>query len=116
MAAPGFWDDQQKANKIIQEMKSFKAKLEPWEASRKELEELSGLAEITEPSDDASIAQLSKDLDGLTQDKPHRIYRLVLGGARQGRRDTFHQRGSRGHRVMRLGRDALQDVCPLRPE
>ncbi len=65
MAAPGFWDDQQKANKIIAEMKSFKARLDPWQACNKELEELSGLAEITEPSDEASISQLSKDLDTL---------------------------------------------------
>jgi len=65
MSEPGFWDDQQKANKTIQELKSLKSRLEPWEASRKELEELSGLAEITEPSDGTSISQLSKDLDGL---------------------------------------------------
>ena len=56
MAAPGFWDDQQKANKIIAEMKSLKARLDPWQACSKELEELFGLAEITEPSDEASIS------------------------------------------------------------
>jgi peptide chain release factor 2 len=65
MAAPGFWGDQQKANKIIAEMKSLKARLDPWQACGKELEELSGLADITEPSDEISISQLSKDLDTL---------------------------------------------------
>ncbi|MFA5148193.1 MAG: peptide chain release factor 2 [Candidatus Omnitrophota bacterium] len=67
MSALGFWDDQQKANKTIQEMKSLKAKLEPWEASRRELDDLAGLAGITEPSDAASISQLSKDLEELAK-------------------------------------------------
>ncbi len=67
MSAPGFWDDQQKANKTIQELKSLKAKLEPWDASKKDLEELAGLADITEPSDETSISQLSKDLEALSK-------------------------------------------------
>ena len=66
MAAPGFWDDQQKANKIISELKSLKARLEPWQACSRELEELSGLAGITEPADETSISQLNKDLGALT--------------------------------------------------
>lgn len=66
MSAPGFWDDQQKANKTIQDMKSLKARLEPWETCRKELEELSGLAEITEPTDATSLSHLSRELEGLS--------------------------------------------------
>ncbi len=67
MSEPGFWDDQQKANKIIQELKSLKGRLQPWQESKKELDELSGLAEITEPADQTSITQLQKELEELSK-------------------------------------------------
>jgi len=88
MAVPGFWDDQQKANKIIAELKSLKARLEPWQACSKELEELSGLAEITELSDEASISQLSKDLDTLTG-KINRIEFTALFSGEHDRSDAI---------------------------
>ena len=88
MAAQGFWDDQQKANKIIAEMKSLKARLDPWQACSQELEELSGLAEITEPSDETSISQLSKDLDALVN-KINRIEFTALFSGEHDKADAI---------------------------
>lgn len=67
MSSPGFWDDSQKANKVIQELKELKSKLEPWEESKKQCEELFGLAEIIEPTDEPSILQIQKDLESLSK-------------------------------------------------
>ncbi len=66
MSVSGFWDDSQKANKIIQELKGFKARLEPWEEAGKQQEELAGLAEIIEPTDETSLLQIKKDLEALS--------------------------------------------------
>ncbi len=67
MSVPGFWDDSQKANKVIQELKELKSKLEPWEESKKQYEELKGLAEIIEPTDESSIVQIQKELESLSK-------------------------------------------------
>ncbi len=80
MSEPGFWDDREKANKTIQELKSLKARLEPWEECKKGLDELTGLAGITEPADEASVNQLTKDSEELSKKISQIEFRALFSG------------------------------------
>lgn len=54
---PDLWDDPQSAQKMLQELSSVKAELEPWRQARQQLEDLELMAELAEESgveDDAS--------------------------------------------------------------
>lgn len=80
MSAPGFWNDSQRANKVIQELKELKSKLEPWEESKKQCEELKGLSEIIEPSDSPSILQVQKELESLSKKISEIEFKALFSG------------------------------------
>jgi len=61
MSQQGFWDDQAKANKIIQELKSIKAKTEPLFNIRKDFDSAKELVSLVEDSDAKSIEDLKKE-------------------------------------------------------
>jgi len=73
MSAPTFWDDQDKANKIVSELKSTKASIEPVEAAKAKIDDALVLWEMAEEADDQDtreevddlIDPLLKDLDRL---------------------------------------------------
>lgn len=80
MSEAGFWADQEKANKVIQDLKGFKSRLEPWQRAKKQYDELSGLTEITDPADEASISQLQKDLEVLSNDINQIEFKALFSG------------------------------------
>ena len=67
LAAPGFWDDQAKANQTIQELKRLKSAVEPWRAAWSELETLQELSSLIDAGDAAAQAELSKSLAELAK-------------------------------------------------
>ncbi|MBI3616409.1 MAG: peptide chain release factor 2 [Candidatus Omnitrophica bacterium] len=67
LAAPGFWDDQAKANVTIQELKRFKSIAEPWRVAWAEMETLQELAALVDPNDAASVKDLQHSLDALSK-------------------------------------------------
>lgn len=74
MARPGFWDQTERAQKLIQELKEVKKLVEPWqslEEELKDLEELAGLAREDE--------SLTKELEAELRELDKKLSRLELG-------------------------------------
>ena len=67
MAAPGFWEKQEQANKLMQELKSLKNTVEPFERSLKRLGETKELLELGE-SDTELLKALTADIESLEKD------------------------------------------------
>jgi len=84
MSASGFWNESQKANKVIQELKELKSKIEPWEESKKQYEELKGLSEIIESSDEPSILQIQKELESLSKNISEIEFKALFAGEHDG--------------------------------
>ncbi len=62
MSSPGFWNNPDNANKLIEEMKFIKIDYEPIETAIENIEEVTELASIVEESDEKSIAHLKKSI------------------------------------------------------
>jgi len=84
MSTSGFWNESQKANKVIQELKELKSKIEPWEESKKQYEELKGLSEIIESSDEPSILQVQKELKSLSKKISEIEFKAFFSGEHDG--------------------------------
>ncbi len=80
MSAPGFWEDSQRANKVIQELKELKSKSGPYEESKKQYEDLKGLSEIVEPTDESSILQIQRELDSLSKKISEIEFKALFSG------------------------------------
>lgn len=57
MNEPGFWDDNEKAQKISQEVSELQKIIESWETIERDCDELLGLVETISPEDDPKGAQ-----------------------------------------------------------
>lgn len=66
MSEAGFWDDSQRANKIINDLKALKAKWQSWDNANRQFEELSGLTGIVAPDDEVSVRHIKNELDALS--------------------------------------------------
>ncbi|MEA3365314.1 MAG: PCRF domain-containing protein, partial [Candidatus Hydrogenedentes bacterium] len=66
MAQPGFWDDPEKAQKIVQQLKNHKSLVEAPDKLQSELEDATVLVELGQAEEDPSvgdeIAELARDL------------------------------------------------------
>jgi len=63
MSAPGFWSDQEAAQKTVHALKSLKAAIEPADEIARILDDAAVMAELAaEENDAAAVEQLSKDL------------------------------------------------------
>lgn len=65
MSRPGFWDDQESAQRFVGELKTLKSVVEPIEAACKQLEDLQVLYELAESENDAA-ARAEADAERLT--------------------------------------------------
>ncbi len=96
MAKPGFWDDQTRARKTVQELKFLKRRLGPVQALAGEFEDLTVLLELAESEDDAdTLGEVATGADALagqleslefqlSMDDPHDVlpcYLSVHAGA-----------------------------------
>jgi len=68
MAQKDFWQGNQLATKVVNELKILKSKLEPFCALSSRLKDFRELLEITSPDDSSSISELSKDQGLLLED------------------------------------------------
>jgi peptide chain release factor 2 len=57
MAGAGFWNDRESARKVIGEVKTIKAQIEPWQRSHQHLEELEAIAELLDEGSDPGLEQ-----------------------------------------------------------
>ena len=56
MAEPGFWDDQEAAQRLLTELKSLKRIFEPYRALSRDVEEAEGMVALLEQDPDESLA------------------------------------------------------------
>ena len=80
MSQPGFWGDQQQANKIMTELKQLKATQEPWLFINKELGSVKELAAVVEEKDTSSLEELRKDLSGLDSKVKELEFKTLMSG------------------------------------
>ncbi len=81
MAAPGFWDDQEKAREAIQQMKSLKATVEPFGSLDTRAREALEMEEMISGDADAQIAaELERETESLEQDVDAFELRSLLQG------------------------------------
>ena len=59
-AEPGFWDDQENAQKVMKEKKSLEDRVSEFEALSGRLEDLGIMIEMAEEADDADTAEEAK--------------------------------------------------------
>ncbi len=66
MGEPGFWDNQDTANEVIEELKTIKAQIEPLQDASQQIEDAALLWEMAgEAEDDESKAEVDQQIDGL---------------------------------------------------
>jgi peptide chain release factor 2 len=86
MAAPTFWNDQDKAKAVIAEMKTLKAVLEPFEALGRQADDLQTTIEFAEEAGDDSFDQEVRDgIARARADFEAFELRSMLGGANDSR-------------------------------
>ena len=80
MASPGFWDNQEKARLVIQELKKVRAVIDPYFGCRKEFDELSELIVLVEDEDHGSIKEIKQSLQKLDKDIEALEFKSLMNG------------------------------------
>ena len=81
MAAADFWENQERAQAVVEQLKSAKAILEPWEAFASRLEDAVVLLELAEEEGDAdSLAEVDEQADALGRELEGLEFRAMLSG------------------------------------
>jgi peptide chain release factor 2 len=81
MAETAFWDDPQKAQKIIGEANAIKAKLDPLQSLDQKIADLKTLLELTiEDASDAAVRELQAEFNAVAKQLDALELRVLLGG------------------------------------
>jgi len=80
MASPGFWDNQEKARPIIQELKIARAIIDPYFECRKEFDELGELLVIVGDDDQGGVEEINNSLRKLEKDIAALEFKSLMGG------------------------------------
>ena len=85
MSAPGFWDDPDAAQKIVQERKRYLDTVEPWNETQGELAEAKEVAELLSDEMDAEmLADLGEQIDALEKSVGKLEFKKMLSGEQDG--------------------------------
>jgi len=79
MSSPSFWDDSERSNKCMQELKYLKSCVEPFQACTKKLEDLKEFSEFPDQDDDF-FKQLESELAALEKQINEIEIKAFLGG------------------------------------
>ncbi|MBA3557013.1 MAG: peptide chain release factor 2 [Gemmatimonadaceae bacterium] len=86
MAAPGFWDTQDRAREVIQEVKTLRAWIEPFDRIAARVRDAGELAGLLDVEPDASLgADLDTELDALEEEHQRFELQSLLQGPDDGR-------------------------------
>ncbi len=89
MAAPGFWDNQEKARGVVTELKGIKALIDPVEAAVRRAEDAQVLFELaSEEGGDENLAEVDRELAGLS-DQIRRVELMALLSSKNDPLDCF---------------------------
>lgn len=85
MNAPDFWNDLERSQKVNQEVKQLKNKVETWQKTQAKLEDTKVLIELGQEMEDASVVQeVLADVDQLEKD----VERMRLAALLKGKYDA----------------------------
>ena len=87
MGRPGFWDDQEKAQKTLEEAAGIRRKIEPLEESEKRLEDLQGMLELLEAASEAERREMEAEMEQEANALLRRIESLELQAMLSGEHD-----------------------------
>ena len=80
MASPGFWDNQEKARPVIQELKTARAVIDPYFQCRKEFDELGELLVIVDEKDEEGAKEIESFLRKLEKDIGSLEFKSLMNG------------------------------------
>lgn len=81
MAAPGFWDDADRAKGVVERLKATRAAIEPWADFSADLEDAGVLFDLSrEEADAAALAEVEQQVDGLETRLEKLELRALLSG------------------------------------
>jgi peptide chain release factor 2 len=81
MAAPGFWDDPERAQEVVERLKAARAVLEPWEGFAGRLEDATVLLQLAEEEGDAGAVGEVTGLAAALHAEMHGLeFRAMLAG------------------------------------
>lgn len=80
MSHPGFWNDQQSSNKLVQELKGLKSIVDPWQKHKEKSQELEELIEISDPQDQSFLNQIKKEIDNFSNELVDLELKSILSG------------------------------------
>ncbi|MFH1407194.1 MAG: peptide chain release factor 2 [Candidatus Omnitrophota bacterium] len=80
MSQEKFWDEKERANKVIAELKDLKSLLSPLLSCRQKYHDIKELTSIVEPSDTASLEGLKKDIDSLNREIKDIEFMVLMSG------------------------------------
>ncbi len=89
MSQPTFWDNQERAREVVQELKALKATIEPIEQAWKRSQDAQALLELAREADDReTFAELDAELGSL-QEHVDRVELMALLSGKNDARDCF---------------------------
>ncbi|MDD5409135.1 MAG: PCRF domain-containing protein, partial [Candidatus Omnitrophica bacterium] len=80
MSAADFWDNTDRPRKIVKELKTLKAIVEPWEMADKKYQELKELIPLLKENDNDLLLDLSRNTDSLLKIIDKLEFQVLLGG------------------------------------
>ncbi len=81
MSAAGFWDNQERAQAVVEQLKAVKAVYAPWEAFASRLEDAVVLLDLgEEEGDEASLAEVAEQAVSLASELGGLEFRAMLSG------------------------------------
>jgi len=80
MSAAGFWNEAENSTKVVKQLKSLKAVVEPWEDAFKKYQELKELSDIVKDEDKELIFDLTRNIDHLLSEIDKLSFGALLGG------------------------------------
>lgn len=80
MSSPGFWDNAEASSRVVKQVKSLKAIVEPWDAAFIKLRELKELSAILGDRDQEIAADLKRDMQFLSSEIGKLEFKTLLGG------------------------------------
>ena len=112
MTMPGFYDDQERSQKIISEMGEVKNKLERFGKLSTQYEEAETLLEMIEEENDPALAAEGEEAVNGVEKAIDELQLMTMLNGEYDRHPDLPRRHRR-HRGAGLGRDALPHVYPL---
>ena len=112
-SAPDFWNDQEAAQKLLQDRSRLEKKIERQELFQSQIDDAEVLFEFAE-EDETSINELRSLLEHLEHELSQAETEMLLGRRQRSPQCYLHDSSGRGrHRITGLGRNAAAHVSQV---